>query len=154
MNRNQRIVVAVGVVVIVSLTSCGRKDQCRNCARVKEELAQAQRTIAALEAERDAPRRTALHPGGLRMVRDGVVPVEQPVHDGQILSVDSSANAAVISLGSVDGVQFGFRYTVSRGSLYVATIEITDVQTKVSAGRSIKSLSKLDIQVGDQVMSR
>lgn len=154
MNRNQRILVAVGLMVIVSLTSCGRKDQCRNCARVKEELAQAQRTIAALEAERDAPKRTVLHPGGLRNVRSGVVPVEQPVHDGQVLSVDSSANAVVISLGSVDGVQFGFRYTVSRGSQYVATVEITDAQTKRSAGRSIKSLHKLDIQVSDQVMNR
>jgi hypothetical protein len=33
-------------------------------------------------------------------------------------------------------------------------IEITDVQAKQSAGRSIKSLQKVDIQRGDRVMSR
>ena len=61
---------------------------------------------------------------------------------------------AIISLGAEDGVRPGYRYTVSRGSQYVGMIEITDVQAKQSAGRSIKSLQKIDLQRGDRVMSR
>lgn len=84
----------------------------------------------------------------------GDVPMDQPAHDGQILAVDSGANVAIISLGAEDGVRPGYRYTVSRGSQYIGMIEITDVQAKQSAGRSIKSLQKVDIQRGDRVMSR
>ena len=84
----------------------------------------------------------------------GDVPMDQPAHDGQILAVDGGTNVAIISLGAEDGVRPGYRYTVSRGSQYVGMIEITDVQAKQSAGRSIKSLQKVDIQRGDRVMSR
>lgn len=84
----------------------------------------------------------------------GDLPMDQPHHMGQILSVDNAANVAVISLGSEDGVRPGFRYTVSRGSTYVGILEITDVQAKQSAGRSVKSLQKDDLQRGDRVMSR
>ena len=84
----------------------------------------------------------------------GDVPMDQPAHDGQILAVDTAANVAIISLGAEDGVRPGFRYTVSRGSQYIGMVEITDVQAKQSAGRSIKSLQKVDIQRGDRVMSR
>ena len=82
------------------------------------------------------------------------VPMDQPHHMGQILTVDNGANVAVISLGSEDGVRPGFRYTVSRGNQYVGLIEITDVQARQSAGRSIKNLQKSNIQSGDRVMSR
>lgn len=84
----------------------------------------------------------------------GDVPMDQPAHDGQIVAVDTGANVAIISLGAEDGVRPGYRYTVSRGSQYVTMIEITDVQAKQSAGRSIKSLQKSRIQRGDRVMSR
>lgn len=82
------------------------------------------------------------------------VPMDQPAHTGQVLSVDALANVAIISLGSEDGVRPGFRYTVSRGSQFVGMLEITDVQAKQSAGRSIKSLEKSTIQRGDRAMSR
>ena len=84
----------------------------------------------------------------------GDVPMDQPHHQGQILSVDNKANVAVISLGAEDGVRPGFRYTISRGSNYVGMLEITDVQAKQSAGRAIKSLQKGDMMRGDRVMSR
>ena len=92
---------------------------------------------------------TAVAKGGA-----GDVPMDQPAHLGQILDVDNEANIAVISLGAEDGVRAGFRYTVSRGSEYVAMIEITDVQAKQSAGRAIKGLQKAPIQRGDRVMTR
>ena len=84
----------------------------------------------------------------------GDVPMDQPAHDGQVLAVDGGANVAIISLGAEDGVRPGYRYTVSRGSQYIGMIEITDVQAKQSAGRSIKSLQKVNLQRGDRVMSR
>jgi len=82
------------------------------------------------------------------------VPMDQPAHTGQVLGADNDANIAVISLGAEDGVRPGFRYVVSRGRDYVATIVITDVQAKQSAGRAIKGLSKGPIMRGDHVMSR
>ena len=154
MNRTQEVAVVLGLVVVALLASCGRQGPCPDCARSKKALADAQQTIADLQAERNQARPYMLQGGGDRLVRDGDVPMDQPDHAGQVLSVDSGANAVVISLGSDDGVELGFRYTVSRGSQYVAMIEITDVGAKESAGRSIESLQKTDIQLGDRVMSR
>lgn len=84
---------------------------------------------------------------------DGV-PFDQPAHMGQVLSVDNRANVAIVSLGSEDGVRPGYRYVVSRGSQYVGMLEITDVQAKQSAGRSIPNLQQSAVQRGDRVMSR
>ncbi len=80
--------------------------------------------------------------------------MDQPAQTGMVLMSDPSTNVAVISLGAEDGVRRGFRYTVSRGSQYVTTLEITDVEAKQSAGRSVKDLQKSPIQKGDRVMSR
>ncbi len=83
----------------------------------------------------------------------GVIASNQPAHSGKILSADNDANVYVISLGKEDGVEAGFQYIVSRGSEYIATIQITDVQAKKSAGRAIKSLSKGSVNRGDKVMN-
>jgi len=90
------------------------------------------------------------------VVREGayVDLVESPQPEGQVLRVDETAGLAVISLGTEDGVRPGFRYTVSRGSSYVAILEITDVQARESAGRILRSLKKSEPQVGDRVRSR
>ena len=82
------------------------------------------------------------------------VAVEQPAHQGRVIAADADANIAIISLGAEDGVKPGFRYTVSRGSDYITTIEITDVQAKQSAGRSLRDLEKSPVRQGDRVMSR
>ena len=83
----------------------------------------------------------------------GFIASNQPAHSGRILASDNDANVYVISLGEEDGVKAGFQYIVSRGSDYIATIQITDVQAKQSAGRAIKSLSKGAINRGDKVMN-
>ena len=83
----------------------------------------------------------------------GVIASDQPAHSGRILSSNNDSNVFVISLGEEDGVKAGFQYIVSRGSEYIATIQITDVQAKQSAGRAIKSLSKGAINRGDKVMN-
>jgi len=83
----------------------------------------------------------------------GVIASNQPAHSGRILSADNDANVYVISLGEEDGVKAGFQYIVSRGSEYIGTIQITDVQAKQAAGRAMKSLSKGAINRGDKVMN-
>ena len=46
-----------------------------------------------------------------------------------------------------------FQYIVSRGSDYVATIQIDNVQAKQAAGSAVKALSKGSINRGDVVMN-
>ena len=48
----------------------------------------------------------------------------QPMHSGRVLAANNNDNVYVISLGEEDGVKPGFRYTVSRGARYIATIQI------------------------------
>jgi hypothetical protein len=131
-------------------TKSEMEQQVENLLEEKQTLqAQLETTKAELRSARLTAQTAVARAGGA-----GDVPMDQPAHHGQILSVDTEANVAIISLGSEDGVRPGFRYTVSRGSEYVTMIEITDVQAKQSAGRSIVSLQKHDIQRGDRVMSR
>ena len=84
----------------------------------------------------------------------GVPGVPQPAHTGRILSADNGNNVYVLSLGQEDGVKIGYKYTVSRGSQFVAEIEITDVQAKQSAGRAIRNMKAGDIQLGDVAAGR
>ena len=83
----------------------------------------------------------------------GVVATSQPPHAGQVLSANSSANVVVISLGAEDGVKPGFTYMVSRGSNFVADIQIDDVQAKKSSGFVLRDRSSGDVQVGDRVQN-
>ncbi len=77
----------------------------------------------------------------------------QPAHSGQVLAADNKANVFVLSLGEEDGVKAGFTYIVSRGGEYIATVQITDVQAKQSAGRALKDISKGDVRRGDKAMN-
>jgi len=78
---------------------------------------------------------------------------EQPAQQGKVLLSDNQANIVVISLGTEDGVKNGFRYTVSRGASYVATIEITNAMAKSAAGRVLTGMSKSPVQPGDDFMT-
>jgi hypothetical protein len=78
---------------------------------------------------------------------------EQPPQNAKVLAADDATNVVVISLGSEDGVKEGFRYTISRGNQYVATIEITHVEAKQSAGRSQRDKQQRPIQRGDDAMT-
>lgn len=88
------------------------------------------------------------------MYPGGIGGPAQPAHQGQILAADNDANVYVISLGAEDGVKVGFQYVVSRGSEYIGTIQINDVQNKKAAGFALKGMRKSDIQRGDAAMSR
>jgi hypothetical protein len=78
---------------------------------------------------------------------------EQPMQTAKVLAADDATNVVVISLGSEDGVKEGFRYTISRGNQYVATIEITHVEAKQAAGRSQRDVQARPIQKGDDAMT-
>jgi chromosome segregation ATPase len=78
---------------------------------------------------------------------------DQPAHTGRVLAANGNANVFVISLGEEDGVKPGYQYIVARGSKYIATIQIDDVQAKQSSGFALKDLSKGQAQAGDTVVS-
>jgi hypothetical protein len=73
---------------------------------------------------------------------------------GKVLAADNAMGLVVTSLGEEDGVKSGFEYIVSRGSQYVATIKITDVQAKQSTAMVVKGMQKSPIQANDTVMNR
>jgi predicted nucleic acid-binding Zn-ribbon protein len=79
--------------------------------------------------------------------------IEQPSLTGKVLAADNAENIVVISLGAEDGVKEGFRYTLSRGTNYVATIQITNVQAKQAAGKVMSGMSKSAVAPGDDVMN-
>jgi hypothetical protein len=161
MSRKHKVAVVVGVVVVLllGLASCGGPDRRPRVIRAEDaketrigwgsprDLTEAEEQ-EILQETREALRK-AQHAAA-----DQRAGLDQPAHEGHVVSVDDGADAVVISLGSVDGVKPGFRYTVSRGNQWVAMVEIAGVQAKVSTGRSIKNLQKMDIQIGDRVMSR
>ena len=78
---------------------------------------------------------------------------EQPAQTAKVLAADNAANIVVVSLGAEDGVKEGFRYTLSRGNQYVATIQITNVQAKQSAGKVMTGMSKMPVAAGDDAMT-
>ena len=80
--------------------------------------------------------------------------VQPSTPPGKVLAADNGMGLVVISLGQEDGVQKGFEYIVSRGSTYVATIKITDVQAKKATGMSVKGMQKSPIATNDTVITR
>ncbi|MBL9087709.1 MAG: hypothetical protein JNM10_11270 [Planctomycetia bacterium] len=60
---------------------------------------------------------------------------EQPWQVGKVLTADAANNIVVVSLGAEDGVKVGYRYAVSRGNQFIATITIMSTQAKMAAGK-------------------
>jgi predicted nucleic acid-binding Zn-ribbon protein len=80
-------------------------------------------------------------------------PTAQPaVAPGKVLAVDNEMGLVVTSLGEEDGVRVGHEFIVSRGSKYVATITITDVQAKKSTGMVVAGMKTGPISNNDTVM--
>lgn len=90
-------------------------------AKLSETSETLRTTAFALEAYKKA------YPGGPG--------TEQPHQVAKVLTADAANNLVVISLGSEDGVQAGYRYAVSRGNTFVGTITIISTQAKMAAGK-------------------
>jgi hypothetical protein len=76
---------------------------------------------------------------------------EQPYQQGKVLTADAANNIVVVSLGSEDGVKVGFKYTVSRGNQFIATVTVTSTQAKMAAGKV--TLGSGTPMPGDDVMT-
>lgn len=79
--------------------------------------------------------------------------VQPAISPGKVLAADNAMGLVVISLGEEDGLKRGYEYIVSRGSQYVATIKITDVQAKKATGTVVKGMQKSPVQANDTVMN-
>lgn len=111
-------------------------------------------TLAKLATVEGTLQRTTFEVESIKRANPGIgVGSEQPAQQGKVLLSDNQANIVVISLGSEDGVKNGFRYTVSRGAGFVATIEITNVNAKQASGRVLTGMSKSPVQPGDDIMT-
>jgi hypothetical protein len=77
----------------------------------------------------------------------------QPAQRGKVLVADAGANIIVISIGSEDGVKIGYRYTISRGNQFVATVEVTNVQAKQAAAKVILPGRVGPARAGDDIMT-
>ena len=115
------------------------------------QLQDANTKLAAAEGELQ---RTRFRLEAVGRANPGIdITTEQPWQSGKVLQADNEANIVVISLGSEDGVKPGYRYTVSRGSSFVAQIQITTVQTKQAAGKVMTGMSKGPVRAGDDLMT-
>jgi hypothetical protein len=76
------------------------------------------------------------------------------VTPGKVLAADNQMGLVVISLGEEDGVKVGYDYIISRGSTYVASIKVTNVQAKQATAMVVKGMQKSPVQANDTVMNR
>jgi septal ring factor EnvC (AmiA/AmiB activator) len=83
-------------------------------------------------------------PGGVAM---------KDVH-GVVQAVDNRVDIYVISVGSKDGVQAGYEFTVYRGNEYVSTIVIDKVFPNYSSGTTKPGTKRRDVMAGDEAATR
>jgi hypothetical protein len=78
----------------------------------------------------------------------------EPKIDGVVLGVSDKVNLVLISVGSKDKVQVGFKFTVYRGSQYISKLVVDKVEDGWSACRELTDFRKDTIQQGDNVSTR
>lgn len=74
--------------------------------------------------------------------------------NGVISAGDAKADVWVLSVGSKDGVEVGYEFTVSRGSSYVSVLVVDAVYPNYSSARTKSGTKKADAQPGDSVSTR
>lgn len=95
----------------------------------------------------------------IRVVRDAGVNIPnlfKPAKalDGQIVSVSNDVPLVMISLGTDDGVQKGYQFTVYRQNNYVGRVTVEEVYKDMCAARIIKDMTVKSIKQGDSVTTR
>lgn len=80
--------------------------------------------------------------------------ISPPKIEARVSGVNNDQNIVLLSVGSDDKVKVGYTFTIYRGSEYVATVVVDDVQRDVCSGYSKKELEKGMIQVGDKATTQ
>lgn len=73
---------------------------------------------------------------------------------GVVQAVDNRVDIYVISVGSKDGVQPGYEFTVYRGNEYVSTIVIDKVFPNYASGTTKPGTKRRDVMAGDEAATR
>jgi general secretion pathway protein D len=71
--------------------------------------------------------------------------------DGEVLSVDSSNDFAIISLGKHEGIKIGDIFSVYRQDKYIGTVTVINLRSSVSSVAAINQTRIEEIRVGDEV---
>lgn len=71
--------------------------------------------------------------------------------EGKVLAVDKQSDLVVINLGDINSVKAGDRFSIYRGSEFIANIELVKVQNQLSAGAILSEKKDIKIAVNDLV---
>jgi hypothetical protein len=122
-----------------------------------DRLEKAYRDIAMMESELVEMSRKLESPvetsGGSGLHLGGDL-TDEPKIDGVVLGVSDKVNLILISVGTNDTVQVGYKFTVYRGSEYVSKLIVDKVEDTWAACREIVDFRKSEIQQGDNVSTR
>ena len=80
-----------------------------------------------------------------------VPPAQVPPISGRVIAVDDELGNAVIDKGEMAQVKPATRFTIHRGSDYIARLVIHDVQGQVALGRVMLLAEGKEVRVGDSV---
>jgi hypothetical protein len=73
---------------------------------------------------------------------------------GVVQACNNNVDIYIISVGSHDGVEVGYEFTVYRGSEYVSTIVIDKVFANYASGTTKSGTKKRDVMAGDECTTR
>jgi len=135
------------------------KAQSEEIARLKQDSETAQKNADAAQAESKTLRdkvdeQTTLldrYKKEKGPINGGVT--MKPV-SGVVQAVDNRVDIYIISVGSHDGVEVGYEFTVYRGSEYVSTIVIDKVFPNYASGTTKPGTKKRDVMAGDECTTR
>jgi hypothetical protein len=78
------------------------------------------------------------------------------VPDSQVLAVRPEVDLVMLSIGSLQNVKPGYRFTISRGDQYVTKVQVEKVYPDMCSARIDRKLTRagMDVQVHDDARSR
>jgi hypothetical protein len=75
------------------------------------------------------------------------------IADAQVLAVRPDVNLVMISVGSQQNVKPGYEFVISRGSDYIATVQVEKVYPDMCSARVKTGFSKGEVQIHDEAKS-